>query len=190
VEAFRRAKELPERFILYLGTIEPRKNVATLVRAYARLRNEWPAAPNLVLAGGPGWMYEEVFGMIGRLGLSGHVRLPGFVEGEEQPLWYNAAAVLAYPSLYEGFGLPPLEAMACGTPVIASNAASLPEVVGETGLLVPPLDEQAWTVALRRVLEDDRLAGELRRAGPERAARFSWRRMALETLRCYEDLAS
>lgn len=190
VAAFQRARGLPERFILYLGTIEPRKNVPVLVRAYARLRREWPRAPDLVLAGGPGWMYEEVFQTIERLGLREHVRLPGYVAGGEQALWYNAAAVLAYPSLYEGFGLPPLEAMACGTPVVASDAASLPEVVGETGLLVSPLDEQAWTIALRRVLEDDQLAAELRRAGPERAARFSWRRMALETLRCYEELAS
>jgi glycosyltransferase involved in cell wall biosynthesis len=190
VEGFRRAKQLPERFILCLGTIEPRKNVATLLRAYATLRSEWRSAPKLVLAGGSGWMYEDVFRLIGQLGLGEHVLLPGYVEGAEQALWYNAAAVLAYPSLYEGFGLPPLEAMACGTPVVASDAASLPEVVGETGLLVSPLEERAWTTALRRILEDERLAAELRRAGPERAARFSWRRMALETLRCYEDLAS
>jgi glycosyltransferase involved in cell wall biosynthesis len=190
VDAFRRSKALPERFILYLGTIEPRKNVSTLVRAYARLRSEWPSAPALVLAGGPGWMYEEVYRTIEQLGLGEHVRLPGYVEGAEQPLWYNAAAVLAYPSLYEGFGLPPLEAMACGTPVVASDASSLPEVVGEAGLLVSPLDERGWTIALRRVLEDHRLASDLRRAGPERAARFSWRQMAQETLRSYEELAS
>ncbi len=164
--------------------------MSALVRAYARLRSEWPSAPALVLAGGPGWMYEEVYRTIEQLGLGEHVRLSGYVEGAEQPLWYNAAAVLAYPSLYEGFGLPPLEAMACGTPVVASDAASLPEVVGGTGVLVSPLDERGWTTALRRVLEDDGLASDLRRAGPERAARFSWRRMAQETLRCYEELAS
>jgi glycosyltransferase involved in cell wall biosynthesis len=189
VEAFRRRRGLPDPFILYLGTLEPRKNVVTLLHAYARLRGEWQRAPKLVLAGSPGWLYEEVFSTIERLGLRDHVRLPGFVTADEQPLWYNAAAVFAYPSLYEGFGLPPLEAMACGIPVVASDASSLPEVVGEAGLLVPPRDDVALAASLRRVLGDDALASHLRRAGLERAAQFSWRRMALETLRCYDEVA-
>jgi glycosyltransferase involved in cell wall biosynthesis len=188
VAAFRRAKDLPERFVLYLGTLEPRKNVVALLRAYALLRQEWPAVPELILAGGRGWLYEEIFATITRLGLGGRVRTPGYVASEEQALWYNAAAVFAYPSLYEGFGLPPLEALACGTPVVASDAASLPEVVGEAGLLVPPSDEPALAAALRRALEDEALAADLRRAGPQRAARFSWQRMGLETLRCYDEL--
>lgn len=189
VEAFRRHKGLPERFILYLGTLEPRKNVATLVRAYHRLRAEWPGTPPLVLAGSPGWLYQDVLNTIEQLGLAPHVLRPGYIAGHEQPLWYNAAAVFAYPSLYEGFGLPPLEAMACGTPVVASDATSLPEVVGEAGLLVPPRDERGLAAALRRALTDEGLIARLRQAGPERAARFSWRRMALQTLRCYDDLA-
>jgi glycosyltransferase involved in cell wall biosynthesis len=143
-----------------------------------------------VLAGARGWLYQEVFDEIRRLGLSEHVQTPGFIDSGEQPLWYNAAAVFAYPSLYEGFGLPPLEAMACGTPVVVSNTTSLPEVVGQAGLLVPPLDEPALATALRRVLQDDRLASGLRQAGLEQAARFSWRRMALETLSCYDELAA
>jgi glycosyltransferase involved in cell wall biosynthesis len=143
-----------------------------------------------VLAGAPGWLYQELFDGIQRLGLSEHVHTPGFIDGAEQALWYNAAAVFAYPSLYEGFGLPPLEAMACGTPVVVSNTTSLPEVVGRAGLLVPPLDERALATALRRVLEDDHLASRLRQASLERAATFSWRRMALETLRSYDELAA
>jgi glycosyltransferase involved in cell wall biosynthesis len=190
VRDFRGRRGLPERFVLYLGTLEPRKNVVTLLRAYARLRSEWPDAPRLVLAGARGWLYQEVFDEIRRLGLSEHVQTPGFIDSGEQPLWYNAAAVFAYPSLYEGFGLPPLEAMACGTPVVVSNTTSLPEVVGQAGLLVPPLDEPALATALRRVLQDDRLASGLRQAGLEQAARFSWRRMALETLSCYDELAA
>lgn len=190
VEAFRSQRGLPERFILYLGTLEPRKNVSTLLRAYARLRREWRQAPDLVLAGSRGWLYQDLFRIIEEHGLRPHVLLPGYVDGREQPLWYNAAAVFAYPSLYEGFGLPPLEAMACGTPVVASNASSLPEVVGEAGLLVPPLDETALASNLRRVLENDELAARLREAGRERAAQFSWRRMARETLQCYEEAAS
>lgn len=188
VEAFRQRRGLPDRFILYLGTLEPRKNVVTLLRAYARLRSEWPQAPNLVVAGPPGWLYRSVFETVAALGLAESVRFPGFIKADEQSLWYNAAAVFAYPSLYEGFGLPPLEAMACGTPVVVSNAASLPEVVGEAGLLVAPLDEQALSESLRRALEDSELAARLREAGPAQASRFSWRRMARETLRCYEEV--
>jgi glycosyltransferase involved in cell wall biosynthesis len=189
VQAFRQRRGLPERFILYLGTLEPRKNVVTLLRAYARLRSHWPKAPILVLAGAPGWLYGEIFEVIEQLGLAHNVLLPGFIPGDEQALWYNAAAVFAYPSLYEGFGLPPLEAMACGTPVVVSNATSLPEVVGEAGVLVSPTDDAALASALRGVLEDEPFALNLRQAGLEQAARFSWRRMALETLRCYEEVA-
>jgi glycosyltransferase involved in cell wall biosynthesis len=190
VEAFRASRQLPSRFILYLGTLEPRKNVVTLIRAYARLRSEWPAAPDLILAGGTGWMYGEVYATLRRLGLAEHIRCAGFVPDSEQPLWYNAAAVFAYPSLYEGFGLPPLEAMACGTPVVVSDCTSLPEVVGPAGLLVPPADERSLASSLKRVLEDDALARTMRQAGLERAAQFSWRRMAVETLRCYDEVES
>jgi glycosyltransferase involved in cell wall biosynthesis len=190
VEAFRLAQGLPERFILYLGTLEPRKNVATLVRAYALLRAELPTAPPLVLAGAPGWMYDEVYRAIDEHGLRDAVLLPGFVAEEELSLWYNAAAVFAYPSLYEGFGLPPLEAMACGTPVITSDTTSLPEVVGEAGLLVQPFDQHGLASALRRVLVEPDLAAHLRQAGPLQAARFTWRRMAEATVRCYDELAS
>jgi glycosyltransferase involved in cell wall biosynthesis len=190
VEAFRLARGLPERFILYLGTLEPRKNVATLVRAYALLRAELPSAPPLVLAGAPGWMYDEVYRAIDENGLRDLVLLPGFVAGEELSLWYNSAAVFAYPSLYEGFGLPPLEAMACGTPVITSNTTSLPEVVGEAGLLVQPFDQHGLASALRRVLVEADLAAHLRQAGLAQAARFTWRRMAEATVRCYDELAS
>jgi glycosyltransferase involved in cell wall biosynthesis len=188
VQAFRQQRGLPARFILYLGTLEPRKNVVTLLRAYARLYHDWPEAPELVVAGPPGWLYQNIFKTAAEMGLAESVRFPGFVTSDEQALWYNAAAVFAYPSLYEGFGLPPLEAMACGTPVVASNAASLPEVVGEAGLLVPPLDDQVLSQTLRRALEDSELAARLSQAGPEQAARFSWQKMATETLRCYDDL--
>lgn len=189
VESFRMRRGLPDRFILYLGTLEPRKNVVTLVKAYARLRAGWPGAPLLVLAGAPGWLYRDVLAAIEQLGLGEHVLRPGFVDGDEQALWYNAAAVFAYPSIYEGFGLPPLEAMACGTPVVVANASSLPEVIGEAGLQVPPLDEGALANSLRQVLQDDQQARIMREAGLERAAQFSWRRLARETLSCYDEVA-
>jgi glycosyltransferase involved in cell wall biosynthesis len=185
VEAFRRQKGLPDRFILYLGTLEPRKNVTTLVRAYAQLRRSRPNTPHLVLAGARGWLYEDVFQTIEQLGLGQQVHLPGFVPSDEQPLWYNAAAVFAYPSLYEGFGLPPLEAMACGTPVVVSNATSLPEVVGQAGLLVDPANEAALAAGRDAVLSNADLAASLRQAGLMQAARFSWDRLARETLAAY-----
>jgi glycosyltransferase involved in cell wall biosynthesis len=190
VEDFRRQHGLPNRFILYLGTLEPRKNVVTLLHAYARLVREWPAAPPLVLAGAPGWLYQDILDTLDSLKLGDRVLRPGFVLGEDLPLWYNAATVFAYPSIYEGFGLPPLEAMACGTPVVVSEATSLPEVVGSAGILVAPRDDAALALALQRVLCDDGLASDLGQAGRDQAARFSWRRMALETLQCYEEVAS
>ena len=187
VEAFRRRKGLPDQFILYLGTLEPRKNVSALVRAYAQLRSSRPDTPPLVLAGARGWLFEDIFQTIERLGLERQVLLPGFVPSDEQPLWYNAAAVFAYPSLYEGFGLPPLEAMACGTPVVVANATSLPEVVGQAGLLVDPSDDEALAAGLDSILLNGDLAASLRQAGLAQAARFSWDRLARETLAVYEE---
>jgi glycosyltransferase involved in cell wall biosynthesis len=187
IDAFRRQKRLPDRFILYLGTLEPRKNVSALVRAYARLRDARPDTPPLVLAGARGWLFEDIFRTIERLGLERQVLLPGFVPSDEQPLWYNAAAVFAYPSLYEGFGLPPLEAMACGTPVVVANATALPEVVGQAGVLVDPANDAALADALDSILTDDDLAASLRQAGLAQAARFSWDRLARETLAVYEE---
>jgi glycosyltransferase involved in cell wall biosynthesis len=189
VEAFRRHRQLPARFVLYLGTLEPRKNVPTLLRAYARVRSLMPDSPPLVLAGARGWLYEDTIQTIDRLSLRESVLLPGFVPDEEQPRWYNAATVFAYPSLYEGFGLPPLEAMASGTPVVTSNASSLPEVVGSAGLLVNPLDDEALALAIVRLLEDAGERERLRAAGLEQARRFSWPRMAQTTLGCYEEVA-
>jgi len=131
VDVFRRRKGLPERYVLYLGTLEPRKNLTMLVRAYARLVARDPRAPSLVLAGAKGWYYDEIFAEVERLGLHDWVIFPGYVPVEEQAIWYSGAEVFVYPSRYEGFGMPVAEAMACGTPVIASTASSLPEVVGD-----------------------------------------------------------
>ncbi|MCC7107340.1 MAG: glycosyltransferase family 4 protein, partial [Chloroflexi bacterium] len=123
-------------------------------------------------------------------GIETSVLVPGFVPAAEQPLWYNAASLFVYPSLYEGFGLPPLEALACGTPVVVSNAASLPEVVGQAGLLVDPLDEHGLAEAIRRGLGDEEWRTTMSEAGPVQAASFSWQRMARQTLAVYDDLLS
>jgi len=186
--AFREAKRLPERFVLYLGTLEPRKNVDVLVRAYARLRQHGSVDHELVLAGDRGWQYGSIFALVRELGLEPFVRFPGFVPDDEQALWYSSATVFAYPSLYEGFGLPLLEAMACGTPVVASRSSSLPEVVGDAGVLVDPNDSEGLSQALSQLLEDDGRRRSLAAAGEARAKTFSWRRMATETLQVYRDV--
>jgi glycosyltransferase involved in cell wall biosynthesis len=187
VAAFRRAKGLPERVILYVGTLEPRKNLPALIRAYAAIRAETGAT--LVLAGGKGWFYEEIFRTVRDLGLADVVRFPGYVPDAELPLWYNSAEVFVYPSLYEGFGLPALEALACAVPVIAANTSALPEVVGQAGLLIDPADDAALAAALRAVLTDPALAARLRAAGPPQAARFAWDAAARRTLAVYESAA-
>ena len=187
VAAFRAAHGLPERIILYLGTLEPRKNVPRLVRAFAAIRERTGAT--LVVAGGKGWFYEEIFRTVRALGLEECVRFPGYVPDAELPLWYNSAEVFAYPSLYEGFGLPALEALACGVPVIAASTSAFPEVVGDAGLLVDPESDAALAAALERVLTDPALAGRLRAGGPAHARQFSWDASARATLAVYEQAA-
>jgi len=187
VERFRHRRGLPERFILYVGTIEPRKNLETLVRAYAELLRQDPrAAIPLIIAGGRGWYYEGVFALVERLRLETVIRFPGFIDHRELPLWYNAATLFVFPSLYEGFGLPVLEAMACGTPVVASNASSLPEVVGEAGLLVEPCDVEGLAESMRRVLMDTGLREELCARGRARASEYSWHATAMQTTAVYD----
>jgi glycosyltransferase involved in cell wall biosynthesis len=188
IPAFRERNALPEKFFLYVGTIEPRKNVAGLVRAYARYRRDADNPLPLILAGGRGWKDREVFDLVDQLGLGDNVRFPGFVPSEDLPLWYSAATAFVYPSRYEGFGLPVAEAMACGTPVIATTASSLPEVVGEAGKLVPPEDEESLTSALSQIASDSDLRRRLSLAGRKQAARFRWERMAAETAAVYERL--
>jgi glycosyltransferase involved in cell wall biosynthesis len=182
VTAFCRQRGLPDHYLLYVGNLEPRKNLSRLVRAYASLRHlDIP----LVLAGARGWGYADLFRQVESLGLTRQILFPGFVPREELPLWYNGATALVYPSFYEGFGLPPLEAMACGTPVLTSNSSSLPEVVGEAGLQVPPDDVDVLAAALQRLVQDAELRADLRRQGLERARQFTWERMAQETAALY-----
>jgi glycosyltransferase involved in cell wall biosynthesis len=140
----------------------------------------------LILAGGLGWRYEGLFALVEELGLQDDVLFPGFIPYGELPLWYNAADLFVFPSLYEGFGLPPLEAMACGVPVIASHASSLPEVVGEAGSLVDPLDVEGLAGAMARVLGDGTLRTEMRERGLARAKQFSWLETAKGTATVYD----
>lgn len=190
VSDFRQRAGLPERYILFLGTLEPRKNLVRLLEAYALLRSGTQdgaelTIPPLVIAGAKGWFYQEIFARVTDLGLADQVIFPGFVPAEELPSWYRGAELFVYPSLFEGFGLPVLEAMACGVPTITSRASSLPEVAGDGAILVDPEDVGQLAEAMHRVLTTPSLAGQLRAAGPRQAARFPWERTAAATREVY-----
>ncbi|MFN3332479.1 MAG: glycosyltransferase family 4 protein [Caldilinea sp.] len=181
---------LSERFILCVGTIEPRKNISGLLKAFAHLRNKYtPGDVMLAIAGGKGWLYEETLELVKSLNLEAHVRFLGRVPDEDLHRLYVAARCHIHPAHYEGFGLPPLEAMACGTPTIVSNVSSLPEVVGDAALLVNPLDIEEIAVAMQRLLTDDDLHVELSEKGLQRAHTFSWARAARRTLDVYRKVA-
>lgn len=173
-------------YILFVGTIEPRKNLLMLLGAYRQYRAHAGAgSARLVLAGARGWRDGGELAEIARCSERDDVTWLGPVADELLPLLYNGASAVVVPSRYEGFGLTALEALACGVPVLASNVASLPEVVGEAGLLVPPGDRAAWAGALHHVLGDCTVNRYLREAGPRQAARFSWSRAASETMGVY-----
>ncbi|MGC9333247.1 MAG: glycosyltransferase family 4 protein [Anaerolineae bacterium] len=179
-------------YVLYLGTLHPRKNLVRLVQAFAHLVSQssdttYPLAElQLVLAGQKGWLYDEVFAEVRRCGLEGRVVLTGYVADGDLAALLSGAEALAFPSLYEGFGLPVLEAMACGVPVVCSSTSSLPEVAGDAALLVDPLDVEAIASALLRVVTDGDLRRELVGRGLVRARRFSWRRCAQEAMAALE----
>jgi glycosyltransferase involved in cell wall biosynthesis len=182
IAAFRQRRGLPERYVLFVGTLEPRKNLVRLVEAFARIREN---QVKLVLAGGKGWLYDELFETVETLDLQEDVIFPGYVTTEELPLLYNAATIFCYPSVYEGFGFPVLEAQACGTPVLTSNISSLPEAAGDGALLVDPYDVDALAAGLHRLLHDESLRHQLQESGLAHAGRFSWMDTARETARVY-----
>lgn len=175
-------------YVLTVGSIQPRKNLARLINAYSLLRRARPHAklPQLVLVGKRAWLYGETLRLIREQGLEALTVLTGYVPEADLPALYSGALCFVYPSYFEGFGLPPLEAMQCGAPVIAGERTSLPEVVGDAGLLFDPFDVEALGQALKRVIDDGDLRASLRRKGIERAKRFSWHETARLTLKAYE----
>jgi len=179
---------LPPSYLLYVGTIQPRKNLDTLIRAFCTLRCSGSFDGKLVIVGRKGWLYEQLFVTIKELGLESEIIFTGFVPDEELPFIYDRAKVFLYLSLFEGFGLPPLEAMACGVPVITSNTTSLPEVVGDAGITVPPTDVNAVVTALTQVLSDALLAKKMQESGRNRARLFSWETSAQETITVYQNV--
>jgi glycosyltransferase involved in cell wall biosynthesis len=177
---------IPERYMLFVGTLEPRKNVTTLLRAFAMFHADRSQDElKLVVAGGRGWGREDFSATAEALGLGEHVRFTGFVDDDDLPALYRGAALFIYPSLYEGFGLPVLEAMACGTPVITSNRSSLPEVAGDAALLIDPTQPEALAAAMTTMMNDSQLRQTLRAKGLVRARGFTWDAVAQKTLAVY-----
>lgn len=174
-------------FVLYVGTIEPRKNIILILEAFSHLQKSIPDL-ELVIAGKKGWYYEEIFQKLNTLHIQNKVKFLGYVPLPDLPGLYNAATIFVYPSLYEGFGIPPLEAMQCGTPVITSNVSSLPEVMGEKGLMVPPDDPFALHRAMKKIIQDRSFREEQIKYGLERSRQFSWKRTAEMTRDVYEEV--
>jgi glycosyltransferase involved in cell wall biosynthesis len=175
-------------YLLYVGTLHPRKNLVRLVQAFAAMLEQAPKDLQLVLAGQKGWLYDDILAQVRKLGLQERVVLTGYVPDEDLPALLSGALAFVYPSLYEGFGFPVLEAMACGTPVVCSDVSSLPEVAGDAALMVDPLDVEELAGALVRVLVEEDLRAGLVARGFEQIQRFSWQRCAQETLTILEDV--
>jgi glycosyltransferase involved in cell wall biosynthesis len=187
--AVQRRYRLPTRYLLFVGTLEPRKNLTALLHAYAKLRAAGHDEDlKLVVAGRTGWLYREIFTAVKALGLQKEVIFTGFVDDEDLPHLYRGAQLFVFPSLYEGFGLPILEAMASGVPVVTSRAASMPEVAGEAAMLVDPHDVQAIADGMRQVLYKDGLRDVLIQKGLARARHFTWESVAQKTLELYAAL--
>ncbi len=186
-EARRRVAQLalPRNFLLFVGTLEPRKNVVGLLEAFAGLPTTLRRRTPLVLAGGWGWKMESLPDSLAQHGLLDDTRLIGYQSDNVLAALYSLCTALVWPTFYEGFGLPPLEAMSCGAAVISSSSTSIPEVVGDAGVLLDPTDVPAWADAMRRVIEDEAWRNEWARRGAARAGTFSWARCADETIACY-----
>ena len=185
LEHFRRRNMINRPFILAVGTLEPRKNLPTLMRAFAKAKRAIPH--DLVMVGPQGWLTGELQHAVRDLDLGGRLRLTGFVSDADLGGWYSAADLFAFPSYYEGFGLPAVEAMRCGAPVLASDTSCFPEVVGDAGLLLPPDDVGGWADAMTTLLQDSRAREEMAGRGQQRASRFTWERTATLTRAAYGD---
>ncbi len=173
-------------YILALSRLEPRKNFARLIQAYHRARQEGRIPHRLIIGGSKGWLYHQIFATVQELGLTEQVHFPGFIAEEDLPVLYSGADFFAYPSLYEGFGLPIVEALACGTPVLAGDNSCLPEAGGPGALYVDAEQVESIAEGLLRLAQDASLRGQLREAGLAHAAHFTWQRSARQLLQAYE----
>ncbi len=184
--------KLPYKFILCLGSIEPRKNIVSLIRAYEKLRDGEPklAEYKLVIVGGYGWLYDDVVRISSESKYKDDIIFTGYVDRGDKVFIYNLASLFVYPSFFEGFGLPPLEAMACGVPVITSNCSSLPEVIGNSTIMIDPDRPDEITQAICAVLKDENLRNHLIKTGLERVKLFSWKKCAEETIKLFEEVSN
>ncbi len=173
-------------YILFVGMLEPRKNIIGLLHAYMQVKEK--KGHDLVLVGKKGWKYEKIFETVKELGLQNSVHFLGYVSDEELPALYSAATCFVYPSFYEGFGIPVLEAMACGCPVITSNNSSMKEIAGNAAILIDPINKEAIKDAINRVLSDKKEQQQRRKAGLLRVKKFRWDTMAKETRELYASL--
>ena len=183
ISAFRAQENLPEKFLLHVGTLQPRKNIPILLDALAQLKRP---DLHLVLVGGKGWLYAEIFARVQTLGLENQVRFTDYVADEMLPFWYNAATVLLFPSFYEGFGMPVVEALACGTPVIASQASSIPEAGGNAAHYFAPDNPAALAKHVENIVDTPEITAKMCAKGLEQAAQFSWGRAGRETAVVYQ----
>ncbi len=180
--------QLDFKYYFFLGTLEPRKNIVRLIEAFIKLKRKRNLENRLVISGRKGWLYKEILEKIQRAPFSQDIIFTDFVDDQDLPFLFSGAEMFLYPSLYEGFGLPVLEAMACGTPVIASNLSSLPEITGEAGILVDPLNVEEIALAMEKLSGDRKLQEELQKKGLERAKLFSWEKAAQETKELYQEM--
>lgn len=185
----RKRYHLPERFILFVGTMEPRKNIPLLLKSYHTLKGTRRIDHKLVLAGRLGWSYGNIFNLLNELRLQKDVILLGHIAREDLPALYNLADLFVYPSYYEGFGLPPLEAMACGTPVIASRCSCFPEILGDAAILIDPNDASELSEKMYLMITDYALSARYAEQGLRRAAQFSWEQAARETIQVYKEVS-
>jgi glycosyltransferase involved in cell wall biosynthesis len=184
----RKRLRVEDEFLLFVGTLEPRKNLLTLLKAFAQINTQTVHRPQLVIAGGEGWLMDDMFAFVKESGISERLRFTGYLSDEELRALYSSCKVFLYPSVYEGFGLPPLEAMACGAPVVAGRIPSLQEVLGSNARLVEPLDVNALAGGIVELIENEDQRQKLAAVGLEHARKFSWEKTARLTLEVYQQL--
>jgi glycosyltransferase involved in cell wall biosynthesis len=191
IDAVMNKYHLPKEYILYMGTLEPRKNIVGIVEAFSMLKRNTGVATKqvrLVLAGKKGWLYEPIFSKVQELGLEQEVVFTDYVEEKDKPIIYGQARAFVFPSLYEGFGIPVLEAMAASVPVITSNTSSLPEVVGDAGVLVDPMDTEAIAKAMYKLIQDEGYVKQLIKRGDSQAQKFTWEASAHKLYEVYQSI--
>ena len=187
IAAIKRKYAIEKPFILYLGTLEPRKNIPSILKAYAGLKNRQEYS--LVLAGKKGWLYEEIFQTVRKLGIEKEVIFTGYIPDDDRPILMAAAQLFVFPSFFEGFGMPVVEAQACGTPVVTSNTTSLPEAVGEGAILVDPENTNELKEAMEKILSSPKIANQLKEKGLQNARRFNWASSARKVIEIFNRLS-